>query len=80
MSVGSCQLLSLFVTIVAGDDVHEDYLCGQIPSDWAEDRLLPQAAGSDAGAAGREAGAEPGVHRPCGSAQHQQGGVAGHAV
>ena len=80
MSVGSCQLLSLFVTIVVGDDVHEDYLCGQIPSDRAEDRLLPQAAGADAGAVGRETGAESGVHRPCGGAQCQQGGVAGHAV
>lgn len=29
----------------SGSDVHEDYLCGQIPSDRAEGRLLPQARG-----------------------------------
>ena len=55
MSVGSCQLLSFFATIEVGDDVHERGLRGQISSDWAEDRLLSQAAGYDAGAAGGEA-------------------------
>ena len=49
-----------------GDDAHEIDLRRQIPADRAKDRLLPEAAGSDAGAAGGTAGAEPRLHRPRG--------------
>ena len=52
----------------------------EIPPDRVENCLLSQAPGADPGGAGVAGGADAGLYRTSGSAQHPQGAVTGHLV
>lgn len=51
-----------------------------MPSNRAENCLLPEAPGHDPGGAGGACGSDTRLHRPPGSSQHLQGSVSGYSV